>query len=232
MSTENQSPVADAKCATSSTLFCEALINSCPSASGRDLRGDVVEILAGTANGCLAELGYFPGIIQRFQLVEAQSAQLHADNAKLYADNRDLAQVVVSQNERLAMFPDIERLQHEIRVLREERDAIVRRDDLILRGLTPDQGYQMVCGELQRLQRQHQSAMDEIVYLRSTLARYQKARPAPPPVNAKIRSASHSGLNNSECTPSGLSHCAKGKSQFSEHSRRSNYASSYPVRFR
>ncbi|KAF7975119.1 hypothetical protein HWV62_10411 [Athelia sp. TMB] len=92
-----------------------------------DLRTRVVEILSTVANGCLSELGYYPGL--REELARARS-----DNGKLYADNRALAQQVALLTDRCAFLagthgqPDqlaqLDELRRTVRDLREERGAL------------------------------------------------------------------------------------------------------------
>ncbi|KAK7696313.1 hypothetical protein QCA50_000967 [Cerrena zonata] len=50
----------------------------------------IVEQLAATVNGCLAELGYFPGTIQKLQQLENEVVRLRAENDTLFSDNRKL----------------------------------------------------------------------------------------------------------------------------------------------
>ncbi|KAF7965072.1 hypothetical protein HWV62_682 [Athelia sp. TMB] len=98
-----------------------------PPSPATDLRTRVVEILSTVANGCLSELGYYPGL--REELARARS-----DNGKLYADNRALAQQVALLTDRCALLagthgqPDqlaqLDELRRTVRDLREERGAL------------------------------------------------------------------------------------------------------------
>ena len=66
------------------------------------MKTKVVELLSSTVNGCLSELGYYPGMQEQFQHLLQTNALLQNDNTKLYEDNRALARVVSIQNDRLA----------------------------------------------------------------------------------------------------------------------------------
>ncbi|KAF9058066.1 hypothetical protein BJ165DRAFT_103887 [Panaeolus papilionaceus] len=53
-------------------------------------RQKIVEILANTANGCLSELGYYPGMTLRMQELEDLCAQQEKDIKRMKADQRRL----------------------------------------------------------------------------------------------------------------------------------------------
>jgi len=57
-------------------------------------RERIVEILSNTANGCLSELGYYPGMWVKLKELEQQNAKWQEENVKLYQDNRRLVKVV------------------------------------------------------------------------------------------------------------------------------------------
>lgn len=131
--------------------------------------------------GVAIRLGYFPGIVQRLQVLDEQHKRLLADNHKLYVDNRDLAQLVALQNGRLAAMSDtdlnkvayVESLQRELTSLRDERAALIHRDNAILGGLTPEQGYQIIYADLQRLRNEHTAALAEMERLRYKVSAYE-----------------------------------------------------------
>ena len=54
------------------------------------IRRRIIEQLAATVNGCLAELGYFPGTVQKLQQLELENKDLAEKNRKLYHDNLTL----------------------------------------------------------------------------------------------------------------------------------------------
>ena len=63
----------------------------------------LIEILAITVNGCLAELGYFPDTVQKLEQLENEILHLQDENIQLHNDNKLLMQwnqaaYVVSQN--------------------------------------------------------------------------------------------------------------------------------------
>ncbi|KAF8812311.1 hypothetical protein BYT27DRAFT_6413630 [Phlegmacium glaucopus] len=105
-----------------------------PSNTIAQTRQKIVEILAGTANGCLAELGYFPGMPQRLKELEHQNEQWKLENMKLYQDNASLLELIHQQNERIKQmhFPDSEKnvrimeLDAELQKTRSERDELAR----------------------------------------------------------------------------------------------------------
>ena len=148
-----------------------------PSTSTAQTRQKIVEIIAGTANGCLSELGYFPGMPQRFKELEDQNAQWRLENMKLFQDNASLLELIHQQNERIKEMraPDSEKnirimeLNSELQKTRIQRDELARaqsasnrtpsqlqQDFAILQGdyLRIITGYRSKCAEVERLQHQ------------------------------------------------------------------------------
>ncbi|KAF7290965.1 hypothetical protein HMN09_01275200 [Mycena chlorophos] len=97
-------------------------------------RGRIIEILAHTANGCLNELGYSPGMIEREQALLGENAQLKQHNAvlaerldqyvdenrKLYEDNsRLILQAGSANKERIVAKNESGRLREELKQFRE-----------------------------------------------------------------------------------------------------------------
>nr|GAT53625.1 predicted protein [Mycena chlorophos] len=97
-------------------------------------RGRIVEILAHTANGCLNELGYSPGMIEREQALLGENAQLKQhngvlaerldqyvdENRKLYEDNsRLILQAGSANKERIVAKNESGRLREELKQFRE-----------------------------------------------------------------------------------------------------------------
>ncbi|KAF7352530.1 hypothetical protein MVEN_01218000 [Mycena venus] len=88
----------------------------------------VIEILAGTANGCLQELGYTPGLIERIKHLEEASVKLrstneqlykHTEKLKLYAD--ELKQKCLQyQSENVKLYEDNSKIINDCNGLREE----------------------------------------------------------------------------------------------------------------
>ena len=56
----------------------------------------IVEVLAMTVNGCLAELGYFPGTVQKLEQLENEILRLQDEKARMYNDNRLLEQSYIA----------------------------------------------------------------------------------------------------------------------------------------
>ncbi|KAL4247043.1 hypothetical protein ABKN59_001412 [Abortiporus biennis] len=55
-----------------------------------EYRSKVVEILSATANNALSELGYFPGIVQKVQMLQVEIQRLKEDNNRIFQDNREI----------------------------------------------------------------------------------------------------------------------------------------------
>ncbi|KAJ7830791.1 hypothetical protein B0H14DRAFT_3714414, partial [Mycena olivaceomarginata] len=55
-----------------------------------ETRTKVIEILAGNVNGCLQELGYAPGLLQKMQYLEDVIGKLRTTNEQLHHDNEKL----------------------------------------------------------------------------------------------------------------------------------------------
>lgn len=53
-------------------------------------REKLIAALSLTTNGCLAELGYFPGITQKLEELIQINKQLKEENLQLFGDNRNL----------------------------------------------------------------------------------------------------------------------------------------------
>lgn len=98
------------------------------------IRERVVEILATTANGCLNELGYFPGMVQHLKQLEERNKTWQEENVKLYEDNQNLMKTVEEQGKRLQIVekPDVEKvriirhLQAEVQTLTRQRDEALK----------------------------------------------------------------------------------------------------------
>lgn len=137
------------------------------------LRSKVINILAGTANGCLSELGYNPGVLQRIAHLEQDIAQHRTDNAKLFEDNQHLARSLRAQAEALkhlsgpeaARIETIRQLQAQVARLSSERTDLLRRNEALMASAPVDLGYQRLLSDYQELSRQYQSALNNITYL-------------------------------------------------------------------
>ncbi|KAF7355576.1 hypothetical protein MSAN_01474800 [Mycena sanguinolenta] len=71
-------------------------------------RQKIIEILSGTANGCLQELGYSPGLLEKVHYLEESLAKVKGENEKLKVENEKLK----AENEKLKNFaPAVEDLR-------------------------------------------------------------------------------------------------------------------------
>ncbi|KAF8897843.1 hypothetical protein BD779DRAFT_404950 [Infundibulicybe gibba] len=138
------------------------------------LRMKVVEILAGTANGCVSELGYQPGTLQKIQTLETLNSQWQAENVRLYEDNRKLLQSIEIQKDHLKYLsadPEANRVKHiqdleeRVRVLTIERAELWKQNQSLLAGKT-DPNYRWLQEEYKRLADMYRVAQNEIEHLR------------------------------------------------------------------
>ena len=148
-----------------------------PPTSTAQTRQKIVEIIAGTANGCLSEVGYLPGMPQRFKELEDQNAQWRLENTKLFQDNASLLELIHQQNERIKEMraPDSDKnirimeLNSELQKTRLQRDELARAQSVNNRSPSQLQqdfaslqgdylriitGYRSKCAEVERLQHQ------------------------------------------------------------------------------
>ncbi|KAF8969508.1 hypothetical protein BDZ97DRAFT_2072501 [Flammula alnicola] len=149
-----------------------------------DMRQRIVEILAGTANGCLQELGYYPGMPARLQELELRNKTWQSENVKLYEDNKRLLEVVKTQNENLKWLktPDGEKvkritdLESENRKLRAQLDQLMKINTVAEGAQTAvqDQKYMQLYKEYLGLSETYNRAFHEIVQLREILRTTQK----------------------------------------------------------
>jgi hypothetical protein len=142
------------------------------------VRAEVVSVIASTTNGCLSELGYFPGMVPTLAAAERDNALLRADNVKMFDDNRALAQHVASLSERVnfanlgasAQTQALERLQRQVQELTKERDDLAR-----LVGVSPTvqaadaAALQKTVVELDQLRVEHLEALNQILHMRQAL---------------------------------------------------------------
>ncbi|KAG5342543.1 hypothetical protein C0989_000671 [Termitomyces sp. Mn162] len=143
------------------------------------LRSKVIEILAGTANGCLTELGYHPGMPQRLQELERQNAQWQSENVKLFQDNQALNRAL---QERKSSQPDktISALQTQIQVLRQEKSILMKQNHSLLAGQPV--AYRNLLMEYTQFQEYYHRALQEIRTLRHNNALLSGRTPIQSPV--------------------------------------------------
>lgn len=141
------------------------------------LRSKVVEILSVTANGCLSELGYYPGMPRRLMEAEKRNTEWQTENVKLFQDNQKLVHALQLKTEHIAHFaaPDHEKvnkirnLEGQVRVLQVEKGELVRMNEALASGPSNDSKYNALSANYQKLMGQYRGAMAEIHSLRSQL---------------------------------------------------------------
>lgn len=116
-------------------------------------------ILSNTANGCLSELGYYPGMPQELKQLQQANAALQQNNTTLFEDNTALVRVVTTQNDSLAQISGTDQvnvkqfheMQAQIASLTAERDEYKRRSEMSRRiaPLPPD--HHQLVAEINRL---------------------------------------------------------------------------------
>lgn len=118
------------------TLLSNGAQHNVP-ATTPDLRSRVVEILSATANGCLTELGYFPGMPQRMIEIERLNAKWQSENIKLFQDNQKLARLLQeSERSKAITGSDDQRtrvmhaLEEQVRVLKEEKTHLLKQAEV------------------------------------------------------------------------------------------------------
>lgn len=171
--------------------------------SSSETRQKIVEILASTANGCLAELGYFPGMPHKFKELEVQNKNWQTENVKLFEDNKRLMGMLNAQNESLKWMkvPEMEKIQR-IKDLEQENQALrLQREDLLRRPIADGNGQPLQQGQITYAQLQHEHsnlldtyrlAYNEVQRLRAFIAqnpqlhqqepiRIDQQHPTPPP---------------------------------------------------
>ncbi|KAJ3551655.1 hypothetical protein NM688_g4580 [Phlebia brevispora] len=95
----------------------------------------VIKALSSTVNGCMKEMGYFPGMLQLLQDTQHENAVLRDQNVKLHSDNVNLSRIINTQKEQIAALStrtpierdiEIETLRRQLRQLIGERDGTAR----------------------------------------------------------------------------------------------------------
>ncbi|KAK0242840.1 hypothetical protein EDD85DRAFT_812771 [Armillaria nabsnona] len=144
--------------------------------SQAEFQNKVIEIISSTANGCLAELGYYPTLHTDMQKSKAQNQFLtnvlkdrdaliskwQQENHKLWEDNRHLISDIQSKT------AEIDTLKAEIM----GKDMTIKELTRQARGIPtrePD-AYQNLLREYQALQDKHRATHNEKVSLENTIA--------------------------------------------------------------
>ncbi|KAF9478175.1 hypothetical protein BDN70DRAFT_65014 [Pholiota conissans] len=178
-----------------------------------EMRSKVVEILADTANGCLQELGYYPGMPAKLQASEARNKAWQTENVKLYEDNVRLAANGKAHQEaiRLVNAPEAERIRHirnlevENRALKTQIEHMKAKANADLAG--KDQAYANLHKEFSHLTESYNLAYQEILRLRDIIsgqspiqphfqnqAAHQAYQQQSPPISQKTRQIASTGV--------------------------------------
>lgn len=147
-----------------------------------DLRGKIVEILSNTANDCLSELGYYPGMTKQLHNALQANAQFQGANAKLYEDNMALARVVAAQNDQIAFLTGAgnDQLQKfkdmgaRVKSLVAERDDLQRRNEALVKDIPVDKRFEAIASELRSLQLRHDAVQREYKRLREEYSSFRR----------------------------------------------------------
>ncbi|KAF8913772.1 hypothetical protein CPB84DRAFT_5472 [Gymnopilus junonius] len=160
-------------------------------------RARIVEILASTANGCLSELGYYPGMPARMIELEKQNTTWKEENVKLFQDNRHLLTMVQKimdfENEVHHLRLENEQLHNNSQVSQEALQNQVQYAQLLedYRKLT--ESYRVAYSEVQRLTVDNQRLNAEVQFYKTL----QPPQPPPQPPHPLQRSQSISHLKRS-----------------------------------
>ncbi|KAH9850773.1 hypothetical protein C2E23DRAFT_887111 [Lenzites betulinus] len=133
-----------------------------------EVDAEFMAVLAKTQNACLAEMGYYPTLLQEHLELKKQFALLRGDNQKLYSDNYNLAQCVQAQEQRLKQ--------------QQGEQGKRPRDDL-------EERVRRLTAERDELTGRLHSALNEVMILRQELSRFAPTAimmpahgyPPPPP---------------------------------------------------
>ncbi|KAK0468423.1 uncharacterized protein EV420DRAFT_1504360 [Desarmillaria tabescens] len=147
--------------------------------SQAEFKNKIIEILAGTANGCLAELGYYPTLHADMQKLRAQNqfltnclnerdtliSQWQQENRRLWEDNRRL----------ISLNTDIKAKTAEIDTLRAEimgKDMTIKELTRQVRGVSTREAdaYQILLHEHQALLGKQRATHNEKLVLENTIA--------------------------------------------------------------
>jgi len=139
------------------------------------LHSKIVEILASTSNGCLTELGYHPGILEKLRQYMTHIQTLEGENAKLYQDNCQLSSHVQLLNERVAhlsanqntQLQQFATMQERLRALETERNKLVHHNQEILIHASSGTSHHLLSTELERVRAQAARVLQEMTVLKS-----------------------------------------------------------------
>lgn len=176
-------------CVSFFSLFCPLSISSTiPTPQTffptSEFRTKVIEILSRTANGCLQELGYRPGMVHQITELQNRENAFQEENGRLFADNRRLAHMIKDTREKHIMaervhLATINTLQLQIQSLQKENQDILIRESSLAAG-NPD--YARLQTDYMRLQGFCLQLRDQV----TTLQKILKENPPPQPPQVMI----------------------------------------------
>ncbi|KAK2466074.1 hypothetical protein APHAL10511_001716 [Amanita phalloides] len=151
-----------------------------------DLRAKIIGILSDTANGCLTELGYFPGLLKKLQELEQTNAHWKKENIKLFHDNQTLAQLARYHVDRSKQpnSGNVSSLEEQVKLLTSQNAELKKKNEGLLASGSSQCShvpYHQLLADYQQLTVLYRTAMAEIHHLRKVIQ-----------VNAGPRSESHS----------------------------------------
>jgi len=143
------------------------------------LRNKVVQIISGTANGCLKELGYQPDFKTKMQQAEQVIDNLRMDNSRLYIDNRTMRSHLALQNDRISFHESSADDQWKRTVDLREKNHFLRQHNAELKakyeahvaGLPNERAYATLLSELEKFQGLYRQAIAENTTLRFEVQR-------------------------------------------------------------
>lgn len=145
-------------------IFPNSIQQNAPATA--DLRSRVVEILSATANGCLTELGYFPGMPQTMLELQQVNLKWQTENVKLFQDNQKLARslqeyertkaIAGSDDQRIRV---IHTLEEQVRRLTEDKANLLKQNET----------YHQIQADYNKLTALYAAAVKEIDHLRKYL---------------------------------------------------------------
>ncbi|CAA7259635.1 unnamed protein product [Cyclocybe aegerita] len=163
--------------------------------NGTETRLKIVEILANTANGCLAELGYFPGMSQKLAELEKRNKTWQSENVQLYQDNQTLLMKLQEQEHRLKLVqaPEAEKvakivqLERDVQRLRAQRDELKQGKPATPAPNTPDFQalYRKLHADYTSLCEAYRVAYSEVHHYRAQVGLQPYAPLAPIPQNVQ-----------------------------------------------
>ncbi|KAF9452416.1 hypothetical protein P691DRAFT_616385, partial [Macrolepiota fuliginosa MF-IS2] len=150
-----------------------------------EFRTRVIEILSRTANGCLQELNYRPGMPQQLAELQNRVNNFQDENKKLYEDNHRLTQSFKSAQEKFVAKErlytgTIQSLEQRVVALQRQNQGILARESSLANGC-PD--YAHLHAEYIRLIEYCSQLKHQISALQNIMAMENPLFPPPPQQN-------------------------------------------------